>query len=316
MIKDFTITIPEGTFIKDFFVLRKGVVKQASNGSMYLDAQISDSSGSVNGKFWNYQGTDTLKEGGFAFVTAILKTYQGSPQLDIKSIAAADPLAIPTDRKRELVPCAPEDPKALMEETEKLIASISCQKLQELVGKVYSSLGDKLVTYPAAKSVHHDEVGGLIQHTVEVARTVDALHQVYHGSFNRDITIAGALLHDVGKMYEFAIGETGLVSEYSCEGQLLGHIYIGTELVGQMAKEVGLDPEKTMLLKHLLLSHHGELEFGSPVTPKTLEAFMLSQADMISSRVDVYQKATANLEPGEFSDKVYALEGRQVYKTL
>ena len=169
-------------------------------------------------------------------------------------------------------------------------------------------------TIPAAKSVHHGFLSGLLMHTLNMLRLADFLSAQYADTVNRILLLTGTLLHDFAKEQEFTFSELGLVTDYSTKGQLLGHLVMGAQEVAAIAAELDLPEEKATLLEHLILSHHGQPEFGAAVLPQCAEAELLSLVDQIDSRMEIYREVLAPLKAGEFSQRVFALDNRRVYK--
>ena len=165
--------------------------------------------------------------------------------------------------------------------------------------------------YPAAARIHHNFIGGLATHTAGMLKVALALCNIYP-SVNRDYLIAGVLLHDLGKIEELT---SPVVTEYTTAGKLLGHISIMDARLLQIGKDLGLeDSEELLLLRHMILSHHGQYEYGSPVRPETLEAELLNLIDNIDARVNTIDKALSETKEGEFTQKIFALDNRVFYK--
>ena len=163
---------------------------------------------------------------------------------------------------------------------------------------------------PAAKSVHHGFLGGLLMHTHNMLRIADHLASIYPSTLDRSLLMAGTLLHDFAKAEEFSCSALGLVTDYSVKGQLLGHLVMGAREVADIADALGVAEEKSVLLQHMLLSHHGQPEFGAAVLPQCAESELLSLIDMIDSRMEIYQEAMDETPVGTFSKRIFALEKR------
>ena len=172
-----------------------------------------------------------------------------------------------------------------------------------------NKFGDKLYSYPAAVSIHHEYSSGLLMHSISMADLANYLCPVY--DCDHDLMITGCLLHDMGKIIEL---EGPIVYKYSTEGKLLGHISIMAAELRKAADELKIKSEIPLLLEHMVLSHHGQQEFGSPVMPYTKEALLLSLIDNLDSKMVVVNKAVADVEPGNFSNKVFSLDNRSFYK--
>ena len=214
-----------------------------------------------------------------------------------------------------LVPSSPEDPSVMMKEVLETIDEIKDESIrnitQELVNE--ACMGDKLLSFPAARQLHHAELGGLLHHVTGMLRTARAILGVYT-YLNSDLLLAGIIIHDLAKLKEMLTDVTGLVSGYSTQGRLVGHIVQGAMDIERVAAKVGADPSKAMLLQHMVLSHHGKLEFGSPVLPKIPEAEVLSQIDVLDARLFQMREALESIDNGGFSSKVWALDNRELYK--
>jgi 3'-5' exoribonuclease len=172
-------------------------------------------------------------------------------------------------------------------------------------------VGEKFFQYPAASKIHHGYMGGLAEHTLGMAAVAEDICSLYP-QLNRDLLIAGVLVHDLGKTAELG----GLIqSEYSEEGKLCGHISIGHAWLVEVADEKGLaTAEETLLLRHMILSHHGKLEYGSPMTPEIPEAEVLSLIDNLDARLNTLKTALEGVKPGQWTSRIFALENRQFYK--
>ena len=181
---------------------------------------------------------------------------------------------------------------------------------------IYDKHEDTIYIYPAAVSNHHDYIRGLLTHSLTMAHMCDSIVEEYKKTniiLDRDVLIAGALLHDIGKIVEFT---SPILPEYSMEGNLLGHISIGCSEVKEICDELGIEGEKGILLQHMILSHHGQYDFGSPVLPMTKEAMILSLVDNLDAKVVMTDKIEKSLvDEGTFSDRIVGLDGRRIYKT-
>lgn len=173
---------------------------------------------------------------------------------------------------------------------------------------------DKLVYYPAAKKVHHAIRGGLLYHTYRMFKNAQSIASVYHTYINRELLISGVILHDIGKVRELDSNKLGVVDDYSKEGKLLGHIVEGVIMVHDAAKELQTPEEIELLLKHMIVSHHGLEENGSPKKPMTLEAEILHYLDEMDASVYQFEDTLKGVSKGKFSDKQFFLGNIQLYK--
>jgi len=284
----------------------KGVT---NNGLTYLTIEFRDSTGSINGKKWEVtpQDEELFQVGAVVEVTADVIFYKTSLQLKVLS-------AIPL-KDHEIDPVrfikAPPIPKEeLVKRLEAHIGSIKNKECREIVTAIMEVYGKKVYEYPAAVSVHHEYSSGLLHHTVSMADIAKMLAE-YYKDVDKDILISGVILHDIGKTIEF---EGPVVFHYSLEGKLIGHISIMAGIIKETADKLGIKGETPILLEHIVLSHHGEYEFGSPVLPLTKEAILLNLIDNIDSKMAIVIKALEDVKPGEFSQRIFPLDNRTIYK--
>jgi 3'-5' exoribonuclease len=167
--------------------------------------------------------------------------------------------------------------------------------------------------YPAAQKNHHAEMAGLLYHMKRMLLTGERLCQVYT-TLNKDLVSAGVILHDLEKLNEIEAGSDGIATGYSFEGQMLGHIIQGIKVIDQLSIELGISREKAIMLEHIVLSHHYEPEYGSPKKPLFPEAEIVHYLDIIDARMFDMQNALDATEPGQFSDRVWTLDNRKLYK--
>ena len=301
-----------GDEIDGFYLLTEATVRTSANGSRFLAATLSDRSGSLDLKMWDYTGAVGTDDSGSAVrVRGTVSDYRGAKQLTARMLRLAgeqdgvDP--------ELLVPTAPMDAEKAAQEIRNLLRSIQDEDYRRIAETLYMRNESKFRSVPAAKSVHHGFRGGLLMHTVNMLRTADYLAELYCEVLDRDLLLTGTLLHDIAKIREFRLSPLGMVKDYSVEGQLLGHLVMGAQEVASAAEELGTPEEKALLLQHLILSHHGEPEFGAAVRPMCAEAELLHLIDMIDSRMEIYAESLQTIPAGSFSDRIYALEKR-IYK--
>lgn len=165
----------------------------------------------------------------------------------------------------------------------------------------------------AAHSIHHDMRGGLLYHTFRMVYSAFYICKVYK-NLNLELLVCGTALHDIGKLYELDTDELGS-ADYSVDGRLFGHAVIGMEMVSEEAKNGPYNDEEVRALRHMIASHHGSLEYGAITTPATPEAFMLHELDMIDSRMYIFEKEMGKVEPGQMTERIFALENSSLYKS-
>lgn len=298
-----------GDQIEGFYVIRAAQGKVTNNGKPYLNASLSDRSGAIEAKCWDYTGPiGAADEGKVLKIRGTVSEYRGALQLTIERLRLAEE----TDRydRSRLVPVAPIDIDETFAEVEHLVESIEDQDYRVICREMLKRKGNALRTIPAAKSVHHGFIGGLLMHTCNMLRLAAFLSGLYADTVDRSLLMAGTLLHDFSKAEEFNFSALGLVTDYSVKGQLLGHLVMGAREVADLAQELGVPEEKSVLLQHMLLSHHGQPEFGAAVLPQCAESELLYLIDSVDSRMEIYQEAMEETPAGTFSKRIFALDKR------
>lgn len=300
-----------GDEIEGFYVLKEATAKVASNGKPFLNAVLSDRSGSINMMVWDYAGPVGAGDvGKVVKVRGEVNEYRAIPQINALRLRLADENDhYPLD---SLVPTAPIDAETALSEIESLIGSIEDADYRTVSQKLLEKHRAAFMSIPAAKSVHHSYISGLLYHTYRMLLTADFLAGLYPEVADRSLLLAGTLLHDLMKEEEFTFSPLGLVTDYSEKGQLLGHLVMGAEEVGRAADECGIPESKKVLLQHMILSHHGEPEFGAAVKPLCAESELLSLIDLIDSRMEIYAETFDTVPVGEFSQRLFALD-KKIY---
>lgn len=300
--------------INGIYILRRKELKEASNKKFYLDLTFSDNTGEINGKLWDVTEDIFLSMplNMLYYVNARVDCWKDNMQLNIQKIRLADP-----DDQKEIdkfVPSAPIPPESMLKEIYSYANRIQHDEIRRLVTKMLKDKEDRLIYYPAARSLHHSIRGGLLYHLYRMLHLSEKIKQVYE-NVNPDLLYAGILLHDLAKIGELDSNVLGF-SEYSKEGQLLGHLVMGVKEIENAGKSLGISEEVMLVLQHMVASHHYEPEYGSPKKPMILEAELLHYIDLIDARVYDYENALKNVEKGAFSEPVWSLDRRRLYKTI
>ena len=302
-----------GIDIEGFYLLKSAFPKVTVSGKPFLTAVLADESGTIEAKVWDYSGPIGERDAGKVIkVRGSVSDYRGALQVTVDKLRlAAEDDHVDVSR---LVRVAPIDRAGAYADITRLVSTLEDADYRAVCEEMLRRHEDAFRTIPAAKSVHHSFLSGLLMHTYNMLRLADFLAAQYADSVDRSLLLAGTLLHDFGKEREFTFSELGLVTDYSTKGQLLGHLVMGAQETAEVAEMLGIPEEKSVLLQHLLLSHHGEPEFGAAVLPQCAEAELLSLIDQIDSRMEIYREALAPLNAGEFSPRIFALDNRRVYK--
>ena len=293
--------------IEGFYILKSANPKVTANGKPFLTGALSDRTGVMEMKVWDYAGPLTAAdEGKVVKVRGTVGEFRGTPQFTASRIrlAAADDQVDPAS----LVPTAPIDREAAMAALQKWAASIEDEDYRAVAEAMLERHGQALERIPAAKSVHHAFLGGLLMHTANMMKLADFLAELYRDTIDRSLLLAGTLLHDMAKEQEFVFSQLGLATDYSVKGQLLGHLVMGAQEAARVAETLHVPEEKSVLLQHLILSHHGEPEFGAAVRPLCAEAELLSLIDAVDSRMEIYRETYDTMDAGTFSPRIFALE--------
>lgn len=283
----------------------------SNKGQLYLNVELRDSSGSLSSKKWEVRDEDKEIFVSGNVISVDLEVIQYGEQLQGKILNAR---LIPLEEvdTTRFIKASPIPKEELIARFNKLVNSIKDPDCKKLLDYFIKKFGEKIYISPAASSVHHEFASGLLMHSVSLAEHADYFAH-YYKDINRDLIVTGSLLHDFGKMIEL---EGPSVYHYTVEGKLLGHISIMCGELRIATKELGITSEIPLLLEHIVLSHHGQMEFGSPVLPLTREALLISILDNLDSKMLVLDKAYEEVKPGEFTNKIYPLDGRTFYKPL
>lgn len=301
-----------GDYVQGYYLLKEASVKISSAGDTYLAGKIMDKSGTVDIRMWAYEEPiGTSNEGEIVKIRGTVSEYRDKTQVILDRIRLTD---VEDDYDlSEIVPVAPIDAEQTIEYLESVVDSLDDKDYALICREMMDKYRGVWTKIPAGKSVHHAFVNGLLMHTANMVKIACCAAEIYKEFVDRDLLLAGTFLHDFGKMKEFTISSTGLVTEYSREGQLLGHLVIGAQEVTEIARKNNLPEEKQLLLQHMLLSHHGEPEYGAAVVPVCAEAELLSRIDMMDSRMEIYREVLEQTEKGKFSDRNFYL-GHNIYK--
>ena len=293
-----------------YLIVRSAEQRASANGKNYLDMTLADKSGSINAKMWDGTVQPPLA-GSIVKVRATGNEFNGRMQLRVEKIRAAESRD-PVDMSA-LIPCAPRDPNEMLGEVVRAADHIADPDLRRITCELLDRAGDKLLTFPAAKQMHHAERGGLLHHTTTMLRAANAIMTVYP-QLNASLLTAGVIVHDLAKIDEMDADTLGLVSDYSVDGKLIGHIVRGVVNIQLAAEKTKASPGKALLLQHMVLSHHGIPEYGSPLAPKFPEAEVLNTIDTLDARLYEMNEALSRAIPGGFSEKVWGLDNRQLYR--
>jgi len=312
--------LTEGERVESVFAAIDKQLRTTRAGKSFLSLKLSDKTGSIDAVVWDNAEALALKfeKGDFLGIRADVNSYQGTNQLTIQALKKVEKTA---EYAARMLPTTEKDVDGMASELKAIAATIANSKVRGLVMGFFEdeAFMTEFKAAPAAKGMHHVFAGGLIQHTLKVTRLSDSIYREYEGTdpkisamMNRDLLIAGAILHDIGKMQELS-SDPGF--DYTVKGRLIGHISLGImTLKERMDRIEGFPEDAYNILIHMMLSHHGELEFGSPKRPKCMEAFILHYADNLDAKLQgLMEYAGKDTAEGEFT-AFHRLYERQFYK--
>ncbi|MDD6658528.1 MAG: HD domain-containing protein [Eubacteriales bacterium] len=291
-----------------FALIKELNEKKDKNGNGYLDLiVIGSDKKEYPAKVWRFDNNGQFEQNDVVEIEYTLDNYKGKAQLTITTIKKA-----PIEMIKEFIPASEYDGKVVFSMLLKKVNEFKDEELKAIVKDIMLTNREALEIYPAAYRLHHAIVGGLMLHTASIVEMAEKTCEVYP-NINRELLLSGAILHDVAKTFEMQTGKTGLCSGYTVAGELIGHLVKGAIFIDETAKKLGIDSEKVTLLEHMILSHHGVPEYGSPVRPMFLEAEILSTLDALDATIFEINNATGKVEAGEFTDRQWALDNRKLF---
>jgi len=295
----FVDQLKDGDRIDDAFLVKSARIAETRAGKPYLILTVMDKSGEISGPVWDNAEalSKRCQPGSFIRLIGQVQSYREKLQLKIDDMAALSEADVdPAD----FVAVSIQDLDKMAQDVQELVRSIRNPFIKKLLQRFFkkSELWEAFKSAPAAKGIHHAYVGGLLEHCLSMAKVADFLSSHYPG-VDRSLLLAGVFLHDIGKIKELQ-AEVGLI-DYTSEGRLKGHLVIGSEMVATEARALRDFPEDLLTrLQHLILSHHGRQEFGSPTVPMTVEAFLLSQIDEMDSKMNLMEQLRRKMTGTEF----------------
>ncbi|PIE72829.1 MAG: metal-dependent phosphohydrolase [Deltaproteobacteria bacterium] len=296
--------LKEGDSFTEVFAIKALRQGETKAGKPYLLLTLMDKTGEISCPVWNnaLQLAEICVVGGFVRCSGQVASFRGQKQLqpDRLEAVAADDVSM-----ADFLPETAGDRQAMARKLLKFVASVDDPWLEKLLDHFFGEgeIWQQFQRAAAAKLAHHACIGGLLEHTLSLVSVADSLACHYPG-VNRDLLVAGALLHDIGKLEEMRF--QGSVVEYTTPGRLKGHLVIGSEMVAAAALSIkGFPRDLLEQLQHLILSHHGRLDYGSPVLPMTVEAFLLSMLDDLDAKMNMIEQLRKKMAAGQYSFTEY-----------
>lgn len=295
------------------YCLVKTVEKKINvKGVPYLDMKLTDRTGEITAKLWDFReelhgwiGANMLVK-----VRGLISEFNGADQFRverIRPVSAADNV-----RLEDFVPSAPYSGEEMFAQLRKTAESIANADLRRLTLTILDARREQMLYWPAAFKLHHAVRGGLLYHTLSLVHLAQDVARLYP-FVDRDLLLCGTILHDIAKTEEFDVAQTGIASGYTADGTLIGHLVRGAMAVEKTGEALGIDAHTRMLVEHMILSHHGEPEFGAAVRPMFVEAEILSSLDMMDARIYEMRAALGGVAEGDFSARQWALDNRKFY---
>ncbi|GHV98195.1 3'-5' exoribonuclease YhaM [Lactobacillus nasalidis] len=302
----------EGEEFDLVLIVKSSQLRQDKKGNHYLLMQLADSSGSIRANYWQASAEDAnrFNAGTVVEASGMIEDYRNHDQIKLFSIHPVSP-----DEEvdlSQLVASAPASSQKMEKEIWAFVDKIANQHWHDLVTFLLKKWSQRFFAYPAGKSNHHAYKGGLAFHTLTMLKDARALADNYP-AVNRSLLYAGCILHDMGKVLELS---GPVATQYTAEGNLIGHLVLIDEQLMLAAQELGIDlaSEDLLLLRHMVLSHHGRYEYGSPKLPALLEAELLHRIDDLDAAVNAITTELSTTKPGEFTPPLLSQDGRRYYR--
>lgn len=299
---------------RGYLFIKDAAVRTSKNGNQFIKLVLSDQDfKETTGFLWNASEDDikNFKQGVLVGVLGKGKIFNDAIQLDIQKIRLTNEGDIVSIR--DFIETAPEEPEDMYDEILNTINNFSNEEIKFVTKTAFEDRSEELMYFPAAKSIHHAMKGGLLYHTISMLRLAKELASLYP-FINEDLLYAGVILHDLGKVDEMISDANGTISDYTAKGKLLGHITSEISDIEKICRDNNISDETALLLEHMILSHHYEPEYGSPVKPMFPEAELLHHIDVIDARMNTMRKIQKDLVPGTFSERQGKLDGISIYK--
>lgn len=298
--------------VEGYCLIKSVDKKTSSKGDTYLDFTLSDSEGEINGKLWNYNENihGVYDANILVKVRGTISVYNGADQFRVEKIRPVndeDGVKI-----EDFVKSAGYDSCAMYNALFEIASGFEDKELSLLVTTILNDRRLALLYWPAAFKLHHAIRGGLLLHTLSIVRLCEKLCGIYT-FVNKELLISGAILHDIAKIDEFEVADSGIATGYSVKGNLIGHLAEGAIIVRETANRCGVSEETSNLIEHMLLSHHGDPEFGAAVRPMFMEAEILSELDMLDARIYEMKEAVEGVNTGEFTGRLWSMDNRKLY---
>ncbi|PYZ94105.1 3'-5' exoribonuclease YhaM [Salipaludibacillus keqinensis] len=299
-----------GEGVDTYLLIKNAKRGIASNGKPFLTLHLSDKTGEIEAKLWGISPEDeaTFLSGTVSHIQGEVQDFRGMRQLKIKAIRPTS--SMDQVKPDDFLPSAPRNKDEMLEEVTQYIFDMQNAKIQRITRHLFKKHQKAFSVSPAATKNHHEFVSGLLYHVVSMLQLAKNISSLYP-TLDKDLLYAGVILHDMAKVKELS---GPMATQYTIEGKLLGHITIMVNEIEEAANELGIEGEEVLVLQHLVLSHHSKGEWGSPKPPLIREAEMLHMIDNIDAKMNMLDRTLDRVLPGEFSERVFAMDNRSFYK--
>lgn len=308
---DFTVYDKRGG-LEGYAVIRSCEKKNARNGSVFLDIVLSDKTGEVFAKLWDYkedvQPLPVINS--LVKVRGVMQQFNNADQFiiqNIRPVSDSDNVDI-----RDYVKSADYTGEEMYNEIFEIVSAFSDDELRTLILAILEEQKEKLLYFPAAFKLHHAINGGLLYHTLSIIKLAESVCDIYP-YVDRELLVSGAVIHDICKTSEYNVNSMGIAEGYTEKGELVGHLIMGAMYISKKAEELKISEKTAMLLEHMVISHHGIPEYGSPIRPAFIEAELLSQLDLLDAQMYQMAESLSSLDEGKFTNKIWALDNRKLY---
>lgn len=289
-------------------VVKSATSKTTRNGKPYLALEFYDGTDTINGNYWDWAGKKIPEANTIVDMEVTVTEWAGKKQLTVNSMTTNT-----TKILSDFAPVSEHNLSDVYKEAFSMLSEVKDDFLRNLSLSILEELRHAWLTVPGAKSIHHAYIGGTLVHSTSTAKIAKAIAGVVDGA-NVDLCVVGGMLHDLGKLYSYKLD--GVVIHNTDEGMLYDHTFMGAEFVGNFAEShFDMDDiynlHKVRLLRHIILSHHGKLEYGAAVTPKCIEAYIVNAADGIDASTEQLRAAARNVPDMMWTDKIYTMNNAQ-----
>ena len=299
-------------YAEGFCMVKSADKKTTAKGMVYLDLILSDASGEIPGKIWDYTESAFGEYicGDIIKIRGLISQYNGADQIKLDRIRKA----VEADQvnAEDYVASSEYSGESMFNKLHSTAEAFTDKDISNIVIYILDKYKDKLLYWPAAFKLHHAMRGGLLYHTLSIVKLAQNLCSIYP-FVDMDLLVGGAILHDIAKTDEFEVTTSGIASGYTNEGNLIGHLAKGAIIIEAAANEIGTPENVKVLLQHMVLSHHGEPEFGAAVRPQFIEAELLSELDMMDARIYEMAEAVFATDKDAFSNRLWALDNRKLF---